>query len=296
MQVEAQLKAYAQRVDDRLAGLLPGDSTRPKELAEAMRYACLAPGKRMRPALCLASCEAVGGHADLALNAACALELVHCFSLIHDDLPALDNDDLRRGRPTCHKAFGEAIAILAGDALFALAFEAVAAPKIGLVPSHVHRIDCLRILTRAVGMSGLVAGEAADIVAEGGPVDIELLQFIHTHKTGALISASCEIGAVIGAGSPAAVQQLAGFGRLVGLAFQIADDILNETSTAGQLGKSAGSDREHRKATYPSLVGIEESRKEALRLAEEAVTFLDGLPGSADFLRDVAWFAVERMR
>jgi geranylgeranyl diphosphate synthase type II len=222
------------------------------------------------------------------------LELVHCFSLIHDDLPALDNDDLRRGRPTCHKAFGEAIAILAGDALFALAFQVIAAPRIGLVPPLSHRMDCLRILTRSVGMSGLVAGEAADILAEGHDVDPDLLTFIHTHKTGALIEASCEMGAVIAASSREAIAQLGAYGRKVGLAFQVADDILNETASAEELGKSAGSDRERKKATFPALFGLDKSREEAGRLVEEAVGHLERLPGATEFLRDLARFSVER--
>jgi geranylgeranyl diphosphate synthase type II len=295
VEVQVQLKAYQSLVDNRLAELLHPESSRPPELAQAMRYACLAPGKRLRPALCLASAAAAGGEIETALNVACAIEMVHCFSLIHDDLPALDNDDLRRGRPTCHVQFGEAVAILAGDALFALAFETIAAPKLGMVPSAEQRLECLRLLTQASGTEGLVAGEAADLLAEGRPLNEETLHFIHTHKTGALISASCEMGAVLASRDRTFSKKLARYGSAVGLAFQIADDILNETSTPEQLGKSAGSDRERSKATYPALVGIEESKRQALALAAEAQEHLCDLPGPTAFLRDLALFAVERM-
>lgn len=260
-----------------------------------MRYACLAPGKRLRPALCLAACEACDGDVEPALNVACAIEMVHCFSLIHDDLPALDNDDLRRGRPTCHVEFGEATAILAGDALFALAFETLAAPKLGIVPPVERRMECLRVLAQASGMDGLVAGEAADLLAEGTALNEEELHFIHTHKTGSLISAACEMGATVATPDHAMRRKLARYGASVGLAFQIADDLLNETSTPEQLGKAAGSDRERRKATYPALVGLEASKTRARALVQEAQDLLAGLPGPVEFLRQMAVFSVERM-
>ncbi len=296
VEVEVQLRAYAERVDARLDVLLPGPATRPPELVAAMRYACLAPGKRLRPALCLAACEATGGDPESALSPACALELVHCFSLIHDDLPAIDNDDLRRGRPTCHVKFGEGLAILAGDALFALAFQTLVAPSVGIVPPASRRMECLRIVTQAVGVEGLVAGEAADVLAEGRQIQPEELHYIHSKKTGALISASCEMGAVLAGGNRTAIRRLARFGAAVGLAFQIADDILNETSTPEKLGKSAGSDRQRKKATYPSLVGLKESRSQAEALLAESIEYLNGLPGPTAFLRDVARYAVERGR
>lgn len=238
----------------------------------------------------MASAEAVGARGDSVLDASCALEMVHTFSLIHDDLPAIDDDDLRRGLPSCHKLFGEAIAVLAGDALFALAYETLA--------SSPHGADevvlSLRLLSVAAGSDGLVGGEVVDVISEGLSVDRETVEFIHSHKTGALIAASCQIGAILGGGSAAEIQALASFGRDVGLAFQIADDLLNELSNAETLGKAAGSDRRLQKATYPALFGIEGAAKAANRCVESAIGHLEGLP--ADNLRDLARFAVERVR
>lgn len=255
-----------------------------------MRDACLAPGKRLRPALCLAGADAVRGDAEAALEGACALEMVHAFSLIHDDLPAIDNDELRRGRPTCWKAFGEAVAILAGDALFSMAFDVVAgAPA---EPARVLR--ALRILSAA--SNRLVEGETVDILAEGQEVDAATLEFIHRRKTGALIAASCEIGGLLGGGSDDQVEALRAFGTEVGLAFQIADDLLNETSTPEQLGKATGSDRERGKATYPALYGLEASRQAARDAVDRSLADLDGLPGDTEFLRGLALFSIERVR
>jgi geranylgeranyl diphosphate synthase type II len=236
-----------------------------------MRYSALAPGKRLRPVLCMAVAEAVGGEWQSALDAGCALELVHCFSLIHDDLPSIDDDALRRGRATCHVQFGEGIAILAGDALFALAFQVMLTS--GESARHAR---CARILAEASGSHGVVGGEVVDILTEGSPYDADTLQFIHSRKTGALISASCEIGAILGGASDEVVAKVRVYGEKIGLAFQIADDILNETSTAEDLGKAAGSDRERQKATYPSLYGLDEARLQAQILSREAVEALPG--------------------
>ncbi|MEZ0327768.1 MAG: polyprenyl synthetase family protein, partial [Fimbriimonas sp.] len=262
MPVQSLLKTYAERVDRRLQELLPPVESEPSLLHEAMRYSALAPGKRIRPALVMACAEAVGGRAEAALDAACAVELVHCFSLIHDDLPALDNDDLRRGLPTCHVRFGEAVAVLAGDALFALAFDALA---FSAAPAE-RALRAIGLLTRATGM--LVSGETVDILCEGKAVSAEVLQMIHERKTAALIAASCEIGAVLGGGSEEQCERLRRYGFGIGLAFQIADDVLNETSSAEQLGKAAGSDRERGKATYPALFGLEASRQAAMDASE----------------------------
>jgi geranylgeranyl pyrophosphate synthase len=286
--LQSQLKAYAKKVDARLTELLPPIQDPPAELHAAMRYSALAPGKRIRPALVLACARAVEGSEDAALDAACAVELVHCFSLIHDDLPALDNDDLRRGLPTCHVKFGEAIAVLAGDALFALAFDCLsrsAAPSERVVRS-------IAVLTRATAM--LVSGETIDILSEGKAVDESTLQMIHERKTAALIAASCEIGAILGGGSDEQVELLREYGHHVGLAFQIADDVLNETSSAELLGKAAGSDRERGKATYPSIYGLAGSRQAALDWASAGVGKLDALPDST-FLEQIARYAVERL-
>lgn len=278
------------RVDERLAILLPSATERPMELHTAMRYSCLAPGKRLRPALVLGSAEVFGVTEGAVLDAACAVEMIHCFSLIHDDLPAIDNDDLRRGRPTCHIEFGEAIAILAGDALFALAFETCA--RLEAAPEAV--VEVLRLLTHCVGSDGLVGGEIVDVLSEGKVVDRETLEYIHSRKTGALIRASCEIGAVLAGASPAACAALREYGDAVGLAFQIADDVLNETSTPEQIGKSAGSDREREKATYPALFGLDASRKMALEAADRGIAALSGL-GATEFLEGLARFSVDRV-
>jgi geranylgeranyl diphosphate synthase type II len=284
-----QLKAYAERVDQRLETLLPPPSASPVELAEAMRYSALAPGKRLRPALALAAAEAVGrGTSDAVLDAACAIEMVHAFSLIHDDLPAIDNDDLRRGRPTCHVVYGEAVAILAGDALFSLAFATMA--NLAVEPARV--VEAMRCLTRATNR--LVAGETLDVLSEGKPIDAATLVQIHSEKTGALIAAATEIGGIAGGGSPEQTAALRTYGERVGLAFQIADDILNETGTPEQLGKAAGSDRERQKATYPALYGLDASRTAALRAADEGIAALAALPEGA-FLKELARFSVARL-
>jgi geranylgeranyl diphosphate synthase, type II len=275
------------QVDARLEELLPPLAEEPALLHEAMRYSALAPGKRIRPALVMACAEAVGGTAVEALDAACSVELVHCFSLIHDDLPALDNDELRRGRPTCHVKFGEAVAVLAGDGLFALAFDSLAYSK----PPAELRVRAIGILTRATGM--LVSGETIDILSEGKVVSADTLRIIHERKTAALIAASCEIGAVLGGGTEEQIVRLKRFGFAVGLAFQIADDVLNETSSADQLGKAAGSDRERGKATYPSLFGLDASRQAALETVENGLRELEGF--EAPFLRDLALYSVERL-
>ncbi|MEQ1821814.1 MAG: polyprenyl synthetase family protein [Fimbriimonadaceae bacterium] len=287
MAIDSRLTAYQVACGQRLESLLPSASQRPVELHEAMMYSALAPGKRIRPVLCLAVCEALGGTYEPALDVACSLELVHCFSLIHDDLPAIDNDDLRRGRPTCHVKFGEAIAILAGDALFALAFTAIS----NSIINDAQKARCVAILARASGSRGLVGGEVVDVLTEGRSFTPEDLEFIHSMKTGALIAASCEMGAVC-AGC-AETGPFSRYGELMGLAFQVADDLLNETSTAAELGKAAGSDRERGKATYPALFGIERSQEHAVELVDQAIaalpsTLRDGILG------EIARYAVER--
>ncbi len=291
MDAETLLWSYRDLTDRRLHELLPPATQAPFELHEAMRYSGAAPGKRLRPALCMASAEAVGGKAEDAVDAGCAIELVHAFSLIHDDLPAIDNDVLRRGLPTCHVKFGDAIAILAGDALFSLAFE---------ILSHTHGeparvLRCIQILGRASGSSGLVGGEVLDVLSEGKPATADLIERIHRQKTGALIAASCEIGALLGGATDAQAAALDRFGQKIGLAFQIADDLLNETSTPEKLGKSAGSDRERQKATYPAVYGLDETRQQASRLVESALTELPHDMADSERLNTLAWYAVNRL-
>lgn len=286
---DAKLAAYATEVDARLDVLLPTAEAHPPELHRAMRYSALAPGKRLRPALCLASAAAVGVASPAALDAACAVEMVHCFSLIHDDLPAIDNDELRRGRPTCHVAFGEAMAILAGDALFALAFQTLAEME----ASEAQRARCLACLARASGSGGLVGGEVVDVLSEGRPVDGDTLRQIHLGKTGALMGAACEIGAILGGGDESTTRRLAEYGRQLGLAFQIADDVLNEVSSPEALGKASGSDRERAKATYPALYGLDIAREMAREAAQSARAHLVEIP-RPEFLVAMTDFAIER--
>lgn len=283
------LSEISAKVDQRLGQLLPSVTDAPAELHEAMRYSALAPGKRLRPALVLLAAEAIGGNERAALDAGCALEMIHAFSLIHDDLPALDNDDLRRGLPTCHIKFGEAVALLAGDALFALAFEVLA--SLPLAAQQV--VEILKITAKCVGSEGLVGGETIDILSEGIEVSKETLEQIHLRKTASLIAAACEIGALTNSSSQSG-STLRTYGLSIGLAFQIADDVLNETATAEQLGKAVGSDRERGKATYPALYGLEESKQKALDLAAQASELVKDFP-NAPTLRAIARYSVLRM-
>lgn len=286
------LPTDAERVDRALANLLPPETAAPVELHRAMRYSCLAPGKRLRPALCLASARAVGGNDEEALPAACAIEMVHAFSLIHDDLPALDDDDFRRGRPTCHKVFGEAVAILAGDALFALAFETIAHVA---APAE-RRLAALTELAVQSGTKGVVGGEVLDILAEDADPGPEGLRRIHELKTASLMAGSCAIGAILGGGSHDEVSTLREFGREIGLAFQIVDDLLDETATPEVLGKPVGSDRKRGKATYPRQHGLAGSREQAEEHGRHALAVLDSFEGDVSSLRDLAEFALRRDR
>ncbi|MBS1723794.1 MAG: polyprenyl synthetase family protein [Armatimonadetes bacterium] len=292
MSGEARLRAYRSSIDQRLAEILPKESQAPEALHRAMRYAVLGDGKRIRPALAMASALAAGGTEAQGLEVGCAVELVHCFSLIHDDLPAIDNDDLRRGRLTVHKAFAESVAVLAGDALFALAFEVLASSCL----SDSAKARANAVLSQAVGSQGLVGGEMLDVLSEGEPPKIETVRRIHLMKTASLISASCELGA-LAAGSGATVQSALGtFGRHLGLAFQIIDDVLNETSAQETLGKAAGSDRDRLKMTYPACLSIEDSLDEANGELAAALRQLEDVPGDTAPVRDLADYCVARDR
>lgn len=243
--------------------------TYPETIYEAMRYSLLAGGKRLRPILCLATCELAGGSLAMAMPTACALEMIHTMSLIHDDLPAMDNDDYRRGRLTNHKVYGEDVAILAGDALLAYAFEHVATATEGVPADRVLRV--IAGLGKAVGAAGLVGGQIVDLACEGKPdTSLETLTFIHNHKTAALLEISVTSGAVLAGASEADIERLARYAQKIGLAFQIVDDILDITSTPEALGKSVGKDVQAQKATYPSLWGLEESQRQADQLISEA--------------------------
>ena len=269
------LAASRRDVDGFLQAALPAPGGTSDTLAEAIRHAVFAGGKRIRPALALASAVAVGGRARDALPVAAALEMLHTYSLIHDDLPCMDDDDLRRGQPTVHVRFGEAAAVLAGDALHTLAFDTVANCAL---PGAV-RLECVRRLAAAAGPEGMVGGQILDMEGERQPPDAEGLEAIHRKKTGALISASAALGGLAGRGSAPQVEALAAFGRELGLLFQIVDDLLDEEATSDRLGKSAGKDRAAGKATYPAIHGLEAARAEAARRAALAETLLDEIPG-----------------
>lgn len=248
----------------------------PEVITESMRYSLLAGGKRVRPALCLAACELVGGTIDAAMPTACALEMIHTMSLIHDDLPSMDNDDFRRGKPTNHKVYGEEIAILAGDALLSLAFEYIARETRDVAPERILQV--IVEVGKAVGAEGLVAGQVVDIKSEGAgtSVGIETLQYIHEHKTAVLLEAAVVSGALLGGASESDIVKLRKYSRDIGLAFQVVDDILDITATTEELGKTAGKDLASAKTTYPSLVGLERSKEIANELIEEAKAQLAG--------------------
>src|SRR5256884_4601057 len=274
------LKAYltdrTAAVDRALDRFLPAATTRPATIHKAMRYSLFAGGKRMRPALCLAAAEACGGLPDDALPLACAVECLHTYSLIHDDLPAMDDDDYRRGKLTNHKVFGEGIAILAGDALLTQAFEIAAQCK-GR-PRYSHQRIILEI-TRAAGSLQLIAGQVADLEGEGKKIVFDELKYIHERKTSALLCCSTRLGGMSANCTSAQLKALTDFGYHVGLAFQIIDDILDITQTSEQLGKTAGKDTQAQKATYPSIVGLEKAKKIAQQLTRRAFEALKIFPG-----------------
>lgn len=267
--------------------------TYPNTLHEAIRYSLLAGGKRLRPILCLASCELVGGTIAQAMPTACALEMIHTMSLIHDDLPAMDNDDYRRGRLTNHKVYGEAMAILAGDGLLAHAFAWVA-QRTQNVPAE-RVVEVLGRLGQAAGIGGLVSGQVVDLESEGrSDVTLETLHYIHTHKTAALLEVSVVSGAILGGADRDTVQRLARYAQNIGLAFQIIDDILDITATQEELGKSIGKDIRAQKVTYPRLLGLEESQRQAQQLIDEAKAQLTDFGPAAQPLLALAEFITAR--
>jgi geranylgeranyl diphosphate synthase type II len=287
------LESRRELVDTALDRTLPTEDTPPTNLHRAMRYSVLAPGKRLRPILVIAGAEAVGGAAPAVMDAACALELIHAYSLIHDDLPAMDDDDYRRGRLTNHKVFGEAMAILAGDALLTLAFR--------LIADNASRMNDPRMIARVVadvadaaGTDGMVGGQVVDIESEGKDVTAETLEYIHRHKTAALIRVSLTAGATLAGGRPEQVAAIRAAGEALGLAFQIVDDILDVEGSLAELGKSAGSDERKKKATYPAFHGLDVSKQKARTLIDDAKRLLEPLGPSALPIRALADFVLER--
>ena len=291
MELKRYLVARQKEVDRALDRFLPKESTPPATIHKAMRYSLFAGGKRLRPILCLAAAEACGGQTNAALPLACAVECIHTYSLVHDDLPSMDNDDLRRGRATCHKVFGDGIAILAGDALLTIAFEIAARVK------ETKRYDLREIfreIATAAGSQKLIAGQVADLEAEGRRINRAQLRYIHENKTAALLTASVRLGAMAANASPKQLTAITAFGRALGLAFQVIDDILDVTQTSEKLGKSAGKDVAAKKATYPAVIGLEKSRAEARRLTSEAHSALKSLGESATVLRALADYLLQR--
>jgi geranylgeranyl diphosphate synthase type II len=291
--MKAYLARRAEEVNAWLDRLVPSESAEPRNLHRAMRYSLFAGGKRLRPVLLIATGEALGARTDNLLPAACAIEMIHTYSLVHDDLPAMDDDDLRRGRPTCHRAFGEAMAILAGDALLTQAFCVLASDTESIAPARQVRVIG-EIAAAAGTVEALIGGQVADIENEGKQTDEATLEYIHRSKTGAMIRASVVCGAIIAGATDDQLVRLGRYGERVGLAFQIADDILDVTSTSEQLGKTPGKDQAARKATYPAIHGLERSRLRMRKLVEEAIESLSDLKAQTAVLEEMARFIIAR--
>ena len=291
--LDGYLNERKKMVEAALAAHLDRCEGAPATLREAMSYSLLAGGKRLRPILALAACEAVGARPDEAIDAACAVELVHTYSLIHDDLPAMDDDDFRRGRPTSHKKFGEAVAILAGDALCAEAFRVAAEKRKG----REERVaDVVFELARAAGAVGMVGGQVIDIEATGKKISVEELETLHRAKTGELLLVAVRAGARMGGADAAAMERLTAYGRALGLAFQIVDDVLDITADLATLGKDPGSDREAGKTTFVDLLGVDGAKARARSVMDEGLRALEPFGAKADALRALARYTVERDR
>jgi len=294
MDLQKYLAEKKAAVDQALETIIAPESTYPVSIHKAMRYCLFAGGKRLRPILALAAAEAVGGNGRAILREACALELVHTYSLVHDDLPAMDNDDYRRGVPTTHTVFGEALAILAGDALLTEAFKLLAGGGASGQHTAAQLLAIIELLAEACGSRGLIGGQVVDLESEGKAIDASILDYIHSQKTGKLIIASVELGARLAGGSPDQVECLRSYGAAIGLAFQISDDILDVTGSSAVLGKKTGSDQKQLKATWPALCGLEEARRRQHALCEDAVAALKAFDEKADPLRAIARYIIER--
>ncbi|HKZ16698.1 MAG TPA: farnesyl diphosphate synthase [Geobacteraceae bacterium] len=295
MDLKRYLTERCKLVDEALGKYMPIEDELPFLIHKAMRYSVFAGGKRVRPILMLAACEAVDGNIEEAMPAACAMEMIHTYSLIHDDLPAMDDDDFRRGIPTNHKVFGEATAILAGDALLTEAFALLSCQELAGSIDPAKRLQVISEIARCAGSRGMIGGQMVDMESEGKTdMDLATVQYIHTHKTGALIKASVRAGALLGDADKAEEAALVRYGEAVGLAFQIADDILDLEGTTEEIGKDAGSDLERGKATYPAVLGIAESKMHAAELVNDALEALSPFDAKADPLREIAKYIVSR--
>ena len=291
--LNSYLSSKRKQINQALDSIFANTSSK---IVKAMKYSLMAGGKRIRPVLCVAAAETVGGPNQDVIHAACALEMIHTYSLIHDDLPAMDNDDIRRGQPTCHMAFDEATAILAGDALLTLAFEVLSSTEF-VQDNHVRNwMKVINILSTAAGYKGMIEGQMQDMAGEGHLLCLEDLENMHALKTGALIEASVKVGAILGKGSPVQIQQLKTYSKNIGLAFQVTDDLLDVEGDPNVMGKDAGSDQARSKSTYPALLGIEQSKQFAKKLVNNALKALDYFDNKAQPLRAIAYYIVDRKR
>ncbi len=292
--LDAYLSEKKAAVDNALDTYFTDSEDRTSNIIDAMRYSLFAGGKRLRPILCIAGAEAVGGTETDILPVACALELIHTYSLIHDDLPVMDDDDLRRGKPSSHKVFGEAVAILAGDGLLTEAFNLITTAKVTEKVSLASLLKVTGMIARAAGHRGMIGGQLVDIEWEGKTADHSLVEFIHTHKTGALITVSVTSGAILGGGDSSQIEAITSYGEKTGLAFQISDDILDIEGERDTMGKIAGADELRGKVTYPTVVGLDRSREIQTRLVQDAVESLGMFGSSAEPLRQIARYIIER--
>jgi geranylgeranyl diphosphate synthase type II len=292
--IEDYLEERKILVNGALKKFMPEPSGLEADVIRAMNYTVFAGGKRIRPVLCIAGAEAVGGSADRVLPVACGIELIHSYSLIHDDLPALDDDDFRRGKPTNHKVFGEATALLAGDGLLTLAFNLMARYGLGEGVDRKLLLRVIDLIASAAGYNGMVGGQVVDVSYEGKEQDPRLVEYIHTHKTGALVAASVTAGTILAGGNEDEVKSINTYGQQIGLAFQIADDILNVEGDSDIIGKGIGSDKKRGKMTYPAVFGTTESKRIQEELIDHAIEALKEFDEKADPLRDIARYIIKR--
>ena len=281
-------------IDNALDRYIPSDTVYPPDIYKSIRYSLFAGGKRLRPILVIASAETFGGNRNDVLPFACAIEMIHTYTLIHDDLPALDNDDLRRGKPTNHKEFGEAIAILTGDALLTMAFQIMSEPSAFSLKSSTLILKSIHEIAKAVGVSGTIGGQVVDIQATGKKLDIPTLEYIHTHKTGEMILSAVRVGAILSGCEDDELHALTCYGENIGLAFQVMDDILDVEGESEIMGKTRGSDEKMRKVTYPSVFGLSESKKIASRLIENSIQSLEMFGERGEILKDISEYIIAR--
>ncbi len=296
MDLTAYLNERRALVDEALRGIFPDPEGPAADIISAMGYSLFAGGKRLRPILCMAGAEAVGGEAKDVLPVACAIELIHTYSLIHDDLPVMDDDDMRRGKPTNHKVFGEAMALLAGDGLLTQAFHVMTQADFENRVRPGALLTVIGLIAKAAGYEGMVGGQVVDIQSEGKKVDPPILEFIHTHKTAALITASVASGAILAGGEEHQVNALTSYGQNIGLAFQVSDDILDIEGNSQELGKDVGSDERLGKITYPALVGLSRSKEIQRELLEQAIESLEPFDHRSDPLRHMARYIIARRK